>query len=94
MKPKNRDGVINNLQQENKSLLIDVDSLKRVNVDLDNRNLEITKKLEKLQYDLIDNNRKINKLQNDKDKIPVFVNNLSANGVTRELTNYLNNRTK
>ena len=90
----NNDGIVDKLKMENRTLLLDVDSLKKVNTELDKRNLLTKEKLIQVECDLVRNNKKINDLKNDKKQIYTFVDSLGLSGVQRELTKYLNNKTK
>tara|TARA_R110000803_G_scaffold13218_3_gene37297 strand:+ start:11314 stop:11664 length:351 start_codon:yes stop_codon:yes gene_type:complete len=94
LRPEDSTIIVDKLKMENRTLLLDVDSLKKVNTELDKRNLLTKEKLIQVECDLVRNNKKINDLKNDKKQIYTFVDSLGLSGVQRELTKYLNNKTK
>lgn len=85
---------ISNLKENNKNLLLSNDSLKSENIKLTEeiKNILITIDSTKLALD--SNQRKIKDLEDAKGNIGNIVRKLNANGVTRELSEYLNRRNK
>lgn len=85
---------INNLKNTNKNLLLSNDSLKLENLKLNEDISKILITIDSTKVALDSNQRKINELENAKGNIGNVVRKLNVNGVTRELSEYLNRRTK
>lgn len=94
LRPDDSTIIVDKLKTENKSLLYSVDSLSSVNDTLNKQNQMIMSEIIKVENELILNNTKINDLEDGKKQISTFVDTLGVDGVQRELTRYLNNRTK
>ncbi len=77
------------LHIENTLLLTKNDSLIKVNSVLDGKIVEVNKQLEANVKQLSENTTQLEVLKKKKNEIPVYVNNLSANGVSSEFTNFL-----
>tara|TARA_Y100000389_G_C17466234_1_gene525891 strand:+ start:1354 stop:1716 length:363 start_codon:yes stop_codon:yes gene_type:complete len=85
---------INNLKENNKNLILSNDSLKSENIKLTEEIKNILITIDSTQLVLDGNQRKINELENAKNNIGNVVRKLNVDGVTRELSGYLNKRTK
>ena len=85
---------ISNLKENNKNLLLSKDSLKLENIKLNEDISKILITIDSTKVALDSNQRKINELENAKGNIGNVVRKLNVNGVTRELSEYLNRRTK
>jgi regulator of replication initiation timing len=85
---------INNLKENNKNLILSNDSLKSENIKLTEEIKNILITIDSTQLVLDSNQRKIKDLEDAKGNIGNIVNKLNANGVTRELSEYLNRRKK
>ncbi len=94
LRPDDSAIIVDKLKTENKSLLYSVDSLSSVNDTLNKQNQMIMSEIIKVENELILNNKKINDLEDGKKQISTFVDTLGVDGVQRELTKYLNNKTK
>jgi chromosome segregation ATPase len=83
---------ISNLRKENEKFIRINDSLKEVNGVLDSKIDSLTIKVGKINDEINKKDKEIINLENDKDKISGIVRKLNANGVSRELTEYLERR--
>jgi peptidoglycan hydrolase CwlO-like protein len=77
------------------------DSLLSANKTLEKLNLEIDAKISDIDSKIYENNQKLNEtesqiknLNNKKDEIPTYVNNMFANNIADAFSNYLNETTK
>jgi hypothetical protein len=82
------------LHESNTALLKSNDSLKVVNSILDAKIISINKILNIDAKVLSDTQSELNELKKRKNEIPIYVNHLSANGVSNAFSDYLKNRTK
>lgn len=85
---------INQLKEQNDSLLLNNDSLKLANTKLD---IEIEKLLidiDSTQAKLDETNNRIISLENGKNKVSGHVNKLNADGIANSLSDYLNRTEK
>lgn len=80
------------LQQDNVRLLQSNDSLKVENLKLNEEIREILVTIDKTQQALDSSNLKIKKLQNAKVNVSDRVRNLNADGVARELSEFLDKK--
>jgi peptidoglycan hydrolase CwlO-like protein len=83
---------IEKLHNSNVELLKNNDSLKKANDKLDAERAEISKKLENNLKMLNETESTLNNLNNKRNEIPKYVNTLSANGVAKSLSEYLEKR--
>lgn len=83
---------INNLKQQNELLFNSNDSLKSRNVVLSQEIKDILITIDSTETKLVDTEIKLNNLKNGKDKVSGRVRVLNADGVARELTDYLNKK--
>lgn len=86
------DKQIEKLEQENEQLLTQNDSISGVNKKIDKEIKDIKYSIYLTKNRLTTANNKIKTLQNGKDKIIPYVDDLSDDDVAREFTNYLNRR--
>ena len=95
-----KDGtVIEKYEKEIKGLRIKNNELKITNEKLVNVNKDLIREIDSLYYsidstiaEIIEKDRKIDSLKYEKGKVTGFVNKLNANGVTSEISKYLNRR--
>jgi len=85
---------INGLKLKNEELSLSNDSLKNENLKLNDEIRDILVTIDSTQAALDSTQTKINDLENAKGNISSTVRKLNANGVTRELSDYLDRRTK
>lgn len=85
---------INQLHQQNDSLLSNNDSLKSLNTKLDGEIKKILVDIYKTQTNLDKTNNRIKDLENGKGKVSGYVYRLNADGVAKSLTDYLNRAKK
>lgn len=85
---------ISTLKENNEKLILSNDSLKNVNLKLNEEIREILVTIDSTQAALDSTKTKIKDLENAKGNISSTVRKLNANGVSRELSEYLNRRTK
>jgi len=85
---------INQLEQENKLLLSNNDSLKLINSKLHEEFDKLLIDINKTQNELDKTNDKIKDLENGKGKVSGYVNKLNADGVAKSLSDYLNRAKK
>ena len=83
---------INALKLDNQRILKNNDSLLAINNTLSVEIKDLVNDINRIKNSLGQTKDKINKLQNDKDKVSSYVNTLNADGVANELTKYLNRR--
>ncbi len=85
---------ISALKEENKNLVLSNDSLKTQNLKLNEEIREILVTIDSTQAALDSTQIKINDLEDGKSNVSNIVRKLNADGVSRELSNYLNRRTE
>ena len=85
---------INDLKKANKDLISSNDSLKIENLKLNEEINEILITIDSTKAALDSTQKKINDLEDAKGNIGNVVRKLNADGVTRELSEYLDRRTK
>lgn len=83
---------INQLREENKELLINNDSLKIANLQLNKEIQELLLSIDSMGVELEKNNNRIKVLEDEKNKVSDYVDGLDADGVAESLTEYLNRR--
>jgi len=82
------------LHESNTALLKSNDSLKMVNAKLDAKIADINKILDVDATVLNNTQTELKELKKRKNETPIYVNHLSANGVSNAFSDYLKNRTK
>jgi hypothetical protein len=82
------------LDKNNKELLHKNDSLKALDITLDSTYVKLSRELDVNKKKLADTQLELENLKKRQNEIPVYVNHLSANGVTKSFTDYLETRTK
>jgi hypothetical protein len=85
---------INNLKDSNIKLLNNNDSLELVNLKLNHINDSLLISIDSTQVKINEKDKKIEVLENAKDKVSNIVLKLDANGVSKSLSEYINKRTK
>lgn len=85
---------IERLHKENKDLLSENDSLRIVNLKINERIKKLIVNINKVQDKLDKTNDRIKDLEDGKNKVSSHVRSLNADGVASSLTDYLNKRTK
>ena len=80
------------LHMNNDALSNTNDSLRVINVKLDNEITKIMLIIKDNEIKLIENNKKIKRLIYEKNKITNHVNSLDADGISESLTDYLNKK--
>jgi hypothetical protein len=80
---------INKLEEENKKLLMNNDSLYKINDSLGVQQLINDFKIDSLKSELEDNKIKIKELKNKKNEIPKYTSNLSVNAVASSLSSII-----
>lgn len=80
---------ITNLNSKNKELLLDNDSIKKLNLSLSNDIFILNKKIDDIDKELIENESLIKKLKKIKGEILTNVNDMDANGVASGISDYL-----
>ena len=80
---------IDNLNNINKELLLDNDSIKKLNLSLSNDIFILNKKIDDIDKELIENESLIKKLKKIKGEILTNVNDMDANGVASGISDYL-----
>ena len=90
----NHEDEIKALHKDNAALLSKNDSLKAVNVKLDEVVAEINKVLDVNAKKLSDTQLELNELKKKQNEVHTYVNHLSANDVTNSFSDYFQGRTK
>ncbi len=85
---------ISKLNEANKQLLHQNDSINSVNKKLDVDITNIEKKIEDNQKQLLNTQLELNKLKKERNEISTTVSHLSGNDVVDSFTKYLNQRDK
>jgi hypothetical protein len=80
---------INKLEEENKKLLMDNDSLYKVNDSLGIKLTIIDFRIDSLNSELEDNKIKIKELKDKKNEIPKYTSSLSVNAVASSLSSII-----
>jgi chromosome segregation ATPase len=80
------------LKEQNEQLSQNNDSLELANNQLDKEIEGYLIEIDSTQVLLDENNEKITKLEDGKNKVSGYVNSLNADGVTESLSDYLNRR--
>lgn len=84
---------IEQLHVYNEQLIKKIDSLKSVNVEIENRIALIDEQLENNATELHQTQTELEKLKKRKNEIHSYVNGLSADSVANSLSDYIKNRT-
>lgn len=74
---------------ENKGLLLKVDSLTKINAELDKNIMVINLKIDSTNKTLKETELELTKLNKRKNEIPRYINSLSANDVSSSLTEFI-----
>jgi predicted nuclease with TOPRIM domain len=90
----NHKNEIDQLIKENERLLSTNDSLKLSNIIINREVDKLHKEIDDTQERLRKTNNKIKDLEDGKDKVSDYVKSLDADGISKSLTEYLNNKTK
>lgn len=80
------------LKEQNEQLSQNNDSLELANNQLDKKIEGYLIEIDSTQVLLDENNEKITKLEDGKNKVSGYINSLNADGVTESLSDYLNRR--
>lgn len=83
---------INKFKIENDKLLEKCDSLLNINIKLNYEIGRLLNDFDSIRIKLVSNENEINRLKNGKGKINNYVNTLNADGVSSEITKYINTR--
>lgn len=90
----NYEDKINQLKEQNDSLLLNNDSLKLANSKLDIEIEKLLNDIDSTQAKLDETNNRIISLENGKNKVSGRVNKLNADGIANSLSDYLNRSEK
>ena len=85
---------IESLHKSNSALILKNDSLKEVNKVLDGKIAKYDTLLKENANQIYSNEKELGRLKNKLNEIPNYVKYLSANGITSNLTDYLQKRTE
>ena len=85
---------INALKQANRELLISNDSIAGLNKKLEEEIRQILFTIDSTAALLVDSEKKIKELEEQRDEISDIVDNLNSDGVTKSISDYLKRRGK